>query len=78
MTDSALLQKGQRIRTSLGTGVVLGFEVFNAKGWPLPIMDDDPCNGCRVVVRLDDPARWQPTEQTPHPYIFRSDIRPEA
>lgn len=69
------LFKGQKVNTHLGTGTVLGFEVFNSKGFSLPLSDVDPEDGCRVVVQLHDPRQWVATRQTEHPYLFRRDIK---
>lgn len=60
--------------TYLGSGTVLGFEVFNAKGWPLDLVEVDPQNGYRVVVQLDDPSKWACTPLTPNPYFTREEI----
>lgn len=68
--------KDQRVKTKFGLGTVLGFETFNARGFSNPLADIDPEDGCRVVVKLDDSAQWAATHGTPHPYMFRREIRP--
>ena len=68
--------KGQRVKTKFGPATVVGFETFNARGFSNPLADVDPEDGCRVVVQLDNPKEWISTMQTPHPYMFRREIKP--
>ena len=69
-----LLLKGQRVQTVLGPGTILGFEVIKYNGWPGPVNEIDPQNGCRVLVKLDDPTSWIATVMTPNPYIYQSQL----
>lgn len=69
-----VLRKGQRVMTSLGSGTVLGFEVFNAKGWPVALREIDPQWPSRVAIQLDDSSRWVFTPLTPNPYFTRGEL----
>ncbi len=67
--------KGQRVSTNMGPGTIEGFEYFTADGMRSWISDNDLGKDSRVLVRLDDPARWwSRSEAHPHPYFFRSEL----
>lgn len=66
--------KGQRVRTfHLGEGTVESFEHFpmRVRGG-IEYVSTDPQDGCRVVLKLDNPSLW-PVEG--NPAVARHDIR---
>ena len=69
-----VLLKGRRVMTCMGPGTILGFEVFDAKGWPMDLVEVYPFCPSRIVVQLDDPSKWSLTPLTPNPYFNRSEI----
>lgn len=67
---------GQRVDTPMGLGTVKGFEMYLQGGWVVDVFDADPqTGGSRVIVRLDDPARWAVHDTRGDPYFFRSQVR---
>lgn len=71
-----MLKKGQKINTvPFGMGEVIGFERIADNLSRVDIVNDDPGNNSRVIVKLDNTGAWILTSETsPHPYMMRSDI----
>lgn len=66
---------GDRVQTPLGAAAVQAFEWFDDEGASLPPADTD--QGGRVLVTLDDPARWiAGTLGHEGPYMLRNEIKP--
>ena len=64
---------GQRVSTSKGAGVIVGFELFGKGGQSLPPVKNDA--GGRVIVALDNQDAWPcATVAHPNPYFFRSEL----
>jgi hypothetical protein len=55
--------KGRKLLTPRGEGTELAIE-YNKK-----------FSSIRVIVKLDDPSKWVPTERTPHPYMMLHDLK---
>jgi len=68
-------QPGDRVNTPLGAGTVQAFETFDDDGHH--IQDTSTDNGRRVLVALDDPARYLAgTLGHAGPYMTRNEITP--
>lgn len=66
------MHKGQAVVTTLGNGVIVGFEDFDMNGRQRPNSMAD--NGRRIQVHLDNPRNWACHESHGHPYFFRSEV----
>lgn len=70
--------KGDRVNTPHGPGIVVGFEAFDTNtGRNIEPSATD--NGRRVIVHLDDQTAWPAhTVATTPPHYFRNEVTPES
>jgi hypothetical protein len=71
------MKKGDRVFTTLGPGVVCGFEYIPHVNLPI-VYPEQLVSDCRVQVKLDNPENWSLYAPGVFPFFLQSEISPLA